>query len=805
MTNWKLKLNAFHFLRPSENVPQAIVDFATSANGGAVKSADGAAAFFHHPLGGSKLPIGAEAYAGVDACIDEIGKDLPPAQDKKRFFLRWRFAPERMKGENGALLPANSALPDYTIWNHLAIQSALASCLTENNEPRPALMLLQLGPVQDFIAQSRSTRDLWSGSYMLSWLMAHAIKSVTDEIGPDAIIYPHLRGNGIFDALYRDYFSDEQENSTDKSSFLQRLELAQATDQELDICLSPTLPNRFLALVPDEHGEELARNAAKAIRKELQSIREDVWKWIEKHGGKVEAIAKYKERFDNQVDAFPQISWAIQPWLSKDECMEQFDKLPCNQSKNKETPQWQLEEYLKHCPKDENPQGALWSAHYQLLDAKLTARRNTRDFKAWNACIKASEQCPGKDSLSGKEEIIGGNDFWEEMQKNHTSIFTASSHRYGAMNLIKRLWCQPGKVNYLGKKLGVSMNALNKRLHFDSLEKVTAGNQYKGKYVAVLAMDGDEMGKWVSGVKTPLLKNQLSASGSNVPDDLHRPLSPAYHTQFSECLANFVLHLASPIVEAFKGELIYVGGDDVLAMLPADRAIGCAEALRCFFTGNSPSATLKKFLDEEKKLPNLDSQTGFVTMQCGGKQRILPIPGRNATVSIGLAIGHCNAPLQMLVKEAQNAEHSAKHDYGRNAIAFSIYKRSGEILKWGCQWDSPALELMERQAELSNKDESHSLSERFPYVLARLLQGYGLQHYKKETKPLFENLPVDEMRPIIEKELRRAIERQGKQLTQEEREDLLSIGIEWLEKCSTLADFIQPFLTETFINRENEE
>ena len=43
------------------------------------------------------------------------------------------------------------------------------------------LLVFQLGPVQDFIAQARSTRDLWSGSFMLSWLMAHALNAVVRE------------------------------------------------------------------------------------------------------------------------------------------------------------------------------------------------------------------------------------------------------------------------------------------------------------------------------------------------------------------------------------------------------------------------------------------------------------------------------------------------------------------------------------------------------------------------------------------------------------------------------------------------
>lgn len=40
-----------------------------------------------------------------------------------------------------------------------------------------SLLKFQIGPVQDFIAAARSTRDLWSGSYLLSWLVAAGIKA----------------------------------------------------------------------------------------------------------------------------------------------------------------------------------------------------------------------------------------------------------------------------------------------------------------------------------------------------------------------------------------------------------------------------------------------------------------------------------------------------------------------------------------------------------------------------------------------------------------------------------------------------
>src|SRR5439155_11607198 len=69
------------------------------------------------------------------------------------------------------------------------------------------------------------------------------------------------------------------------------------------------------------------------------------------------------------------------------------------------------------------------------------------------------------------------------------------------------------------------------------------------RYYAVLALDGDEMGKWVSGAKSPKFRDQLAAkarehferaqAGASDPQalarllDHPRHLSPSYHLQFS--------------------------------------------------------------------------------------------------------------------------------------------------------------------------------------------------------------------------------------------------------------------------------
>ena len=862
---------------------------------------------FIHPLSSErhKLPVKKllEKSGDVQGILQSAIGGIETDDPKTVLFLYWRRWMEnaitsgKEYAREIALFPADTRIPDHSIWVHNAMTSALAGC-AEGGKLRPALLLFQLGGVQDFIAQARSTRDLWSGSYLLSWLMAHAMKAVSDEVGPDAVVFPNLRGNGIFDALHKDSVYQVEFKHGDKHETLWQRILKEKDDawtwaktrskNEKDDSsgsaqwlLTPTLPNRFLAVVPMERAEELATAAATAIHAELQQIGEAVWQWVKFEGEEAgcQGLDNWKLRWDAQLRAFPQISWAVQPWLEREECLKELEKLPINRKK-KDSPLETLQNTLRLAeewlPKkdaryytDQNTKtrlknsGIFWSAHYALVDAKLAARRNTNVFSAWeNPWPEASV----KDSLSGKEEIIGDEKFWNHLHEKYgedgsgIKLFASGTHKYAAMNLIKRLWCRDDLVSILRERLGLEPNQFRKALGFDSVEEVANRNRRKGKYVAVLAMDGDEMGKWVSGEKTPQFLDQLSEPAKAYLEpilakhgcpNLRRLLTPSYHLQFSEALANFATWLAAPIVETFGGELIYAGGDDVLAMLPADQAIPCAQTLRTVFRGEKP----KNMADMPLNVS--EDRNGFVEAGAGYP---LMVPGTKADVSIGLAIGHFQAPLQMLVKEAQTAEQRAKKEYDRGAIAFSLYKRSGEIIQWGCKWNSAALLLMETLDRLSPspKSDRHTpasqvpevqnegnaaakarkweLSERFPHALSALLQPYQLH------RPMNTNIvTIEHMHAIIQREVEHVISRQGKSLLDaakkdaEAKQQLQCLQKEiatWLQECvngeiehekdksgvhqkdksddkslsenkavGRLRDFIQPFLTETFINR----
>ena len=575
------------------------------------------------------------------------------------------------------------------------------------------LLLFQLGPVQEFIAQARSTRDLWSGSYLLSWLVAHAIiaawKAAGGNVGFDDMVMPSLKreDNPLMFALL------------DQKSSVEADEIAKA--------LIPNLPNRFSMIVPAGTGKTRAEAADKAVRDELESIGASVWKWLEGHG----ARSEWKDRFDEQIKAFPQITWAVLPWTAGDSFANAWD----------------------------------------MANDVLAARRNTRNFAQWNP---VSKDAAVKDSLSGKEECIGDEAFWRNL-KDDKLFSKATGHRYGAMNLIKRIWCQvedadSGK-NYLSSNLVFRERSIVEALRVPDLPSIAKRNTDPVvPYVAVLAFDGDHMGV--------LVDKQKDKGKDGIRD-------------ISASLSKFALGNVPNIIKEHDGHLIYAGGDDVLAVLPSSKAVACAEKIHDAFhaAGNF----------------GLDG-------------------------SCGIAVGHFKAPLQMLVKSAQRMEGVAKNKYGRGALAIAVYKRSGEILEWGCKWDSKSLELMKEVTKLSAGDKP-KLSGRFPYALAALLQPYELSRMKKDAKTdVPQNDAFTDFREVIMSEVDHVLGRQGEKLEKEEYEKLKGligehfdavaagvpdqtnhiVGCELTEEEKKgknkvhPEDFLNLFLVETFLNRKRE-
>ncbi|MEG2075075.1 MAG: type III-B CRISPR-associated protein Cas10/Cmr2, partial [Victivallaceae bacterium] len=383
-----------------------------------------------------------------------------------------------------------------------------------------------------------------------------------------------------------------------------------------------------------------------------------------------------------------------------------------------------------------------WSLNVDEVSKALAARRNTRQFAQF--LTDSHQEGSPKDVLTGKEEVIGSEAMWEKTLPE----FTDKERSYGAITIVKRLWSS-GADCYLASLLDESQRKSYLEMHhFESTESIAEKNDNPRNYVAILAMDGDEMGKWMNGDKAPALVELLEEAPKeyfkrNITDyeSIKRPLSPGYHAQFSEMLTNFTARIAGRVVAEFDGELIYAGGDDVLAMLPMDKALPCASALRELFQGRVPEG-LRKYWQET-------NVNGFLREvdSCGVAGAYLIVPGERADLSCGIAIGHQCYPLQHLVQAARLAEERAKKHYERGAVAVSALKRSGEIIHWGTKWDINGNQLLGDFTTLvfgkDNDKEEKFISGRFAYALAQLCAPYELHKVAYSSEAMLDVIKLE--------------------------------------------------------------
>jgi CRISPR-associated protein Cmr2 len=189
-------------------------------------------------------------------------------------------------------------------------------------------------------------------------------------------------------------------------------------------------------------------------------------------------------------------------------------------------------------------------------------------------------------------------------------------------------------------------------------------------YYAILMMDGDHLGSWLRGERSPAVEDVMHSKmvkyyrglrndRVEVALKARRPVGPALHAALSEALANFALHFVPKIVEDHFGTLVYAGGDDVLALLPTSTALACALEL---------NEALRSDWRKDKH----------------GRERLLM--GSRATLSGGLVIVHHKEDLRFALGEARAAEKRAK-EAGRNALELSVCRRSGEHASALCPWD----------------------------------------------------------------------------------------------------------------------
>ena len=233
---------------------------------------------------------------------------------KRTLFAYWRFGSELRENRDGdrlgllwPLLPADTRVPDHSIWDHLDLTSAFAGAFAADPKRAAALLALSLGPVQSFIAAARSTSDLWAGSHLLSRLAWEAMKRVCERLGPDAILFPRLRGVPQVDLWLRDeiklcaeWFKDAewQRRATDANPLF-----------------AAALPNRFIAVVPASEAEDIAAAVTKCVRTWLQSLgKQVVERLLTEARLPIDETGYAFDQMQQQLEGFPEVHWAAVPF-----------------------------------------------------------------------------------------------------------------------------------------------------------------------------------------------------------------------------------------------------------------------------------------------------------------------------------------------------------------------------------------------------------------------------------------------------------------------------------------------------------
>jgi CRISPR-associated protein Cmr2 len=273
------------------------------------------------------------------------------------------------------------------------------------------------------------------------------------------------------------------------------------------------------------------------------------------------------------------------------------------------------------------------------------------------------------------------------------------------------------------------------------------------KYYALLYMDGDHMGRWLSGthkelatfsdILHPDVRGQLEKDNAwQSLLQMKRLITPAVHAAISQALGRFALRLVPYIVEKrYPGRLIYAGGDDVLALVPLEDALAVARELRAAFSGHV------RFVNGNLQVCLGDSVTGYVEWD--------DEMGPKATASIGMVFAHHLQPLDLVLQAVRRAEHVAKRRYDRNALAVEVLKRSGESITVGTKWSYDTIpDVIALLIDLIQRLQEEKISGKWPYVV------------QAEARTLVE-LSSDAQKA----ELRRLLMRQeGRKLREEERE-----------------------------------
>lgn len=437
------------------------------------------------------------------------------------------------------------------------------------------LFLFSISPVQSFISQARKTKDLYAGSFLLSYLCKNAIKKFEEEGGK--IIFP------------KKYDSISVSNT-----FLGEIEIK---EDELDT-----------------KGKEIEEQ----INKKLNGLGDCIANHIKNELNQL-ANNLLKEKFSNivkkQLESLFEMFWIFYP---------------------------EGEDYKKA---------------YIEITRHHNAIKNIRKFS------QLEEEGKRKCSICGERNALfyrgKKKSFLIDCALNVSEV--AEDEALCAVCYLKRILDKSNipniekgfpslaKITLLDWLDGVNYNELKKTDGFDEewflednkreeiiafIKKNNLDIKKQKKYYALIRLDVDDFGKWLSGAKSST-------------DDLRE-----FQKKLSETLADFSQDVKEVLEK--NGKAVYVGGDDFLGFV-----------------------NLKYLFDvltdiKENKFKSKFENSDF----------------RELTCSVSLVIAHYKTPLHKVLEYSRNLmEETKEFFHDKNGVGIMVMNTSSVTAKTICKYD----------------------------------------------------------------------------------------------------------------------
>ncbi|MGP1605497.1 MAG: type III-B CRISPR-associated protein Cas10/Cmr2 [Moraxella sp.] len=532
------------------------------------------------------------------------------------------------------------------------------------------VVIFSIGPVQTFIASARRSRDLWSGSWLLSELAKACAKSLNDLGDTKAqLIFPHVDKSNQADL--------EENSDFSVGNKVQVVLTVDSVDELKDIIdnAKESVKKRFI---------KEASNALSRLPKDKHYLRETIWNsQLDDYLEIQTAWARFGD--DNSYHDAAQNAGRV---LASRKATRDFSPTCAISEKNFITSLVQLDDARKMTDKNHNVIKQPYQDLFMLPKSSLDGMRET--VLKESGLQKNSLQ--RKLSLSKSEQLdtvgvikrLG----FEEKAEQFTPFTRITAHAWikeiaqkepDALNRLKDTYHE---LCRLGVASGVTGNnkfyqdfAYDAQLLYPSRLEVTL-KEYQNS-------DDKEAKEIVDNLKVlkktlaPLFQRYgepyrygvlLLADGDRMGELLDKAKTQVQHQEITQALSNFAGQVTYTMRQS-SGHCIYAGGDDVLGFVPLDKAYKCADDLQKLFA-NSLSGVANKLGAEN-----------------------------SPTLSVGLAICHIMTPLGVIRELASQAEKFAKGDHvdesqstekRRNALGILLSVRSGNDTKLRFNWDDLA-------------------------------------------------------------------------------------------------------------------